>query len=1360
MRTLWLAVISMHKIVFTRIFTMSFALTVVVLLLKAFEKTHPEESSGFFTLATYFWLKRLFWTGYQKVLVLDDLYALDAAMSAGVTAPRLWERLQRQPRGGRQPTVLRSLLGAFPWAFLQPAIPRAALVGFRYSQSFLLQALLKHLDQRPEGAANDGYGLIGACVLVYAGMFTSVAYFGYLNNRAVYITRACLCAIVYRKTTDLNLAQANDASSLTLMSTDVEHIGTGLLQMHQIWGGLVEVALGCWLLHTHIGVASVVPLGLIVLCTILLYFAMMFVPARQTVWMEKIQTRVALTASAISDMKTFKILGAAGRVADLVQTRRAEEIGAGNQFRVLMLASVVLSYMPISLSPVVAFAATLRTFNVSSLFVSLSFIMLLSSPLLTLFQAVPVFLAGIASFRRIDAYLAQPCQSDYRHFPSRDAGSGAEAGEHKSGSATSETSSRADGKSDLASSSGGDTRLAFVATNASFGWEKDNMILRDLDFVIPRGVITMIVGPTASGKSTLCHALLGEIPIAKGSLTAGLPGSAIIAYCAQTAYLPGGTIAENIVGFLPFSREKYESVLEAAMLDIDVASLPSGHDTDVGSNGIKLIGGQKQRVSLARALYLESEISVFDDALSGLDAETEGKIFDRVFGPRGLIHTKGGTAIYFTNSSRHLALADHIIVLGKDGTIVQQGLAEMLTNDNNGTLLLTDRASTTSADLAMSSDGAGAPDDVALKTKGETDEPAQPGGEAENGNILWTEARKTGDFTIYLYYLRSTAKLASGLVLLFSLLAGFCTNFSTVWMSYWAEDSLHRPTAFYLGIYGMLRGTELIGIFGASAFLLIGIVSSSGLNLHSRAIATVIRAPLSLFTDTDTGTVANLFSQDMTIIDGELPMALLNLSLVFFDLLGNCFVIAVASPYILASYPVLIAILYFVQVFYLRTSRQLRLMDLEAKTPLYTHFLDTLRGPATVRAHATARLNIAMNNKILDASQRPAYLLAMIQQWLSTVLLALVGLIATVITALAVRLGTNPGFTGASFVTLMTLSSAISELMQGYTLVETSIGAVNRLRAFSQNVTPEDEDDNDVEPPTMALRGCHAPCRRVSLIQVGCFTLLRSKTILPSKTNGVANEGAIKALALTNLSLSIAPGEKAAICEERAGENPREWKILLYVAALATPRASAVFFSHSRGRWCSPRRVNHIILRQRIITIPQELAFLPGNTTIRENLDYLGGASDEDCTSVVAMAQLADFVEESGGLDAEMGADKLSTGQKQLFSLARAMLRRRTRQRQQQAVGALSTDGGLLLVDELNSRLDADTDRLIQDIIRKDFAAYTVVIIAHRLDIVMNLCDRVFVLDRGQVVEVDDPRVLAGAKQSQFSKLYHDGNRA
>lgn len=931
-RTLWLAVSSTNRATFARLFTASVSVKFPIFCLEAYEKTRwiaadgiehsPEESSGFYSLATYFWLRRLFLRGYRKTLVLEDLFALDKAMSADVTAPRLLEKLHYQRQKGRKQALLRALLAAFPWQFLHPIGPRAALVGFRYAQSFLLQALLYNLEH-PESRSmdNGGYGLIGACALIYAGMVASTAYYGYLNNRAASMSRACLCAAVYDGTTKIEISNANDAASLTLMSTDVAHIETGLLQIHQLWGGLVEVALGSWLLYTKLGVAFVVPIALIAFCTGLLYWAMAFIVARQTLWMEKIQTRVALTAKAISDMKNFKMLGIAGRVASLVQTHRAEEIHAGNQFRKLALASVVLSYMPMSLTPVIAFAATIHTFDVSRLFVSLSFMMLLCSPLLSLFQALPVFLAALASFNRIDAYLAQPPRRDFRNFSPIDTPQRSPAGQnlHLQSENNSATDVQRE-KIEFATP----TQQAFVAINASFGWEKSNMILQNLDFVIPKGKITMVFGPTASGKSTLCHAMLGEIPIATGSLTVRLADSAI-GYCAQTAYLSNGTLMENIVGFAPFSQKKYDFVIDATLLSTDVAHLPSSHDTDIGSNGIKLSGGQKQRVSLARALYLESEISLFDDALSGLDMKTEAKVFEKVFGPMGLVRKRGGTAVYFTSSSRHLAFADHVVLIAKDGALVQQGPPEILI-DNSKSLFIANDTPTNSGTCEDA-------EAEVTSTENASENSHQPKSEVDC-NILGNEARKTGDFTIYLYYLRSTSILAGVIMLFFAFLTGFCTNFSTVWMSYWAQDSFHQQSSFYLGIYGMLRGTELIGIFGASALLLIAIVTTSGLNLHLQAITTVIQAPLSLFTNTDTGTVTSLFSQDMTIIDGELPIALLNAFLVLFDLLGNCFVIAVVSPYVIVSYPVLVATLYVIQMFYLRTSRQLRLLDLEAKGPL------------------------------------------------------------------------------------------------------------------------------------------------------------------------------------------------------------------------------------------------------------------------------------------------------------------------------------------------------------------------------------------------------------------------------------------
>lgn len=106
------------------------------------------------------------------------------------------------------------------------------------------------------------------------------------------------------------------------------------------------------------------------------------------------------------------------------------------------------------------------------------------------------------------------------------------------------------------------------------------------------------------------------------------------------------------------------------------------------------------------------------------------------------------------------------------------------------------------------------------------------------------------------------------------------------------------------------------------------------------------------------------------------------------------------------------------------------------------------------------------NSRLINDSQRPAYLLLMVQQWLNLVLDVVVMIMAAVLTTLAVRLHSSSGFTGASLVTLMGFGDNLSGIVIFYTKLETSIGAISRLKTFNESVRPEDRDDEDVIPPT------------------------------------------------------------------------------------------------------------------------------------------------------------------------------------------------------------------------------------------------------------------------------------------------------
>lgn len=200
-------------------------------------------------------------------------------------------------------------------------------------------------------------------------------------------------------------------------------------------------------------------------------------------------------------------------------------------------------------------------------------------------------------------------------------------------------------------------------------------------------------------------------------------------------------------------------------------------------------------------------------------------------------------------------------------------------------------------------------------------------------------------------------------------------------------------------------------------------------------------------------------------------------------------------------------------------------------------------------------------------------------------------------------------------------------------------------------------------------------------------------------------------------------------------------------------------------------------LRRRVIAVPQDPVFLPDGTSFKTNLDPFDVATDGECQGVLETVRLWAMVCDRGGLEAGMNADTLSQGQKQLFSLARAVLRRRVRTREllaetgeayltpgsaindgmelqpvAQPVGP-SPRGGLLILDEFSSSVDKETEKEMQQIIRREFESYTILMISHRLEMVMGF-DKVLVMDAGKVVEQGVPRELAEQDGSRFKHLW------
>ena len=536
--------------------------------------------------------------------------------------------------------------------------------------------------------------------------------------------RSILVTETFLTATKARIGTSDNSAALTLMSTDIERIRMGFRQLHDVWASMIQVALAAWMLNNRLGVVFVAPIGVVILCFIGLLILTNFIGNAQRDWMAVAQKRVGLTAAVIASMKGLKISGLSPSVSNFVQNLRIEELVAGVRFRKILIGAALFGFIPLLISPPLAFAFTQRRLDASNVFTSLSFLTLLTNPLSQVFQSIPELISGLACIGRIQAFLECETHDDFRQIVSDMT---------RSSEKPSSESERMSGPE-------------VIIKDGSFGWEPDKYVLRNVNVRLLKSTLTLVVGPVGSGKSTLCKALLGEIPYHAGSVVLNHRVSHV-GSCDQTAFLSNGSIKDNIVGFSPMNDQRYAEVIDATALAFDLATLPRGDDTNVGSDGISLSGGQKQRVALARALYLQTDLLILDDVFSGLDAQTEAQVFRQVFGPTGLLRQRQCTVLLCTHSIQHLPLADYVVSL-RDGTVGEQGTFDELMASEG---YLQRLGLKTTSDNDDSSD---------MSTSKESEQESKPPTDLTetvklpDAQVI-DDSRQVGDRTVYKHYMKS-----------------------------------------------------------------------------------------------------------------------------------------------------------------------------------------------------------------------------------------------------------------------------------------------------------------------------------------------------------------------------------------------------------------------------------------------------------------------------------------------------------------------------------------------------------------------------------------------------------------------------
>ncbi|EJP64343.1 ABC transporter [Beauveria bassiana ARSEF 2860] len=1294
------------------VFLAGFCVKVVMFALELYEKRRllrpkwqdsaPEATSSTYSRALFIWLNSLMVKGFRSSLTVDTLTPIDGDLLKASEPSSLLERWNRADQTNKH-ALLWTFIMHYKWQILAAVPARLAHAAFTLSQPFLVQRVLDYTNKPPtESDKNTGYGLIAAYALAYIGIAVAYAVYELKVYRAITLFRGSLVSVIFDKTLRVSSHAASDAEAMTLMSADIDRIGESMEDVHELYAGPLELGLALWLLYRFLGVAMSASTAFVIVCLVGSLRVATVAGNAQVPWLEAIETRLEATSGALGALKGIRMTGVSGAISNVITRLRQDEIRSSLRYRLWNIFLNAGFYVSSTFAPVWGFGVFIllarsrntQTLTEQIIFPALTLYELSDQPTVNIPDALEHAQTILNCFERIQDYLVSDEQGDSNTDSEQAEAKVSGSNEEDESSTTSSQEKHAVvkenvkaevlQKNDLPS-----TDTIFTARNVTAGYSSEKEpVLKALTFDVTKSRTTMVIGPVGCGKSTLLRLLLGEVPEVGGFLDRRFPSSA---YCPQTSWIFRGTIRDNIVGLSTWDEPRYKSVVQACCLSADFDILPNGDRTEVGTRGSHLSGGQQMRVTLARALFSGEDVIILDDVLAGVDRITESSILDAVFGRDGLLRQWNSTAILATSSVRHLRYSDFVIVLDRHGNITQQCTPEELSD------IKLDLESSEDDDLAD-----GEPElDLELP-----DEILEHMAAAEVEDI--DGGRRVGDLKIYAYFISVAGWWYMVLyVILYSAFV-FGLRFPSIWLQWWANANESHPNeriGYWLGVYATIAATAFLGSVASDSVFQLKIVPKMMVEFHRRLLTTTMNATTRFITSKDTGAILNRFSQDLNLIDSELPSALDKTVIAILSAFFSAVLVFIGSSYVGAAIPLCIGALYIIQLYYLRTSRQLRLLDIESKAPLFSLFVESIEGLASIRAYNWSHHYMQRSIDILNSSQKPYYLMWCIQRWLTLVLNLVVAAVAVLLVGLATNIrGGSTGFLGVALFNIVSFSQTLQLVVTEWTHLETAIGAVSRVRSFVLGTEREDAIGETEDLPSDWPKS-------------GSITF----------ANVSASYEASLGPVLQNINLEIESGEKIAICG-RTGSGKSSCVSCLF--RMLDPGTGSILID-GVDIAKAPRGE----LRIRLNTVPQQPFFLYGS--VRENIDPLGKATDERLIEVLKTVQLWEIFEEHGGLDSDMDSDLLSHGQRQLFCLGRAMVR----------------SGRILVLDEFSSSVDADTDDMMHRIIHDEFVGQTVIAIAHKLDAILDF-DRIVFLDKGMIAEIGAPRELLATEGSLFRAQY------
>uniref|UniRef100_A0A287B6A6 Multidrug resistance-associated protein 1 n=1 Tax=Sus scrofa TaxID=9823 RepID=A0A287B6A6_PIG len=584
-----------------------------------------------------------------------------------------------------------------------------------------------------------------------------------------------------------------------------------------------------------------------------------------------------------------------------------------------------------------------------------------------------------------------------------------------------------------------------------------------------------------------------------------------------------------------------------------------------------------------------------------------------------------------------------------------------------------------------------------------TAELQKPGAQAEDTwKLMEADKAQTGQVKLSVYwdYMKAIGLFISFLSIFLFLCNHVAALVSNYWLSLWTDDPIvngtQEHTKVRLSVYGALGISQGVTVFAYSMAVSIGGIFASR-RLHLDLLHNVLRSPMSFFERTPSGNLVNRFSKELDTVDSMIPQVIKMFMGSLFNVVGACIIILLATPVAAVIIPPLGLIYFFVQRFYVASSRQLKRLESVSRSPVYSHFNETLLGVSVIRAFEEQERFIRQSDLKVDENQKAYYPSIVANRWLA-VRLEFVGnciVLFAALFAVISRHNLSAGLVGLSVSYSLQITAYLNWLVRMSSEMETNIVAVERLKEYSDT-----EKEAPWRIPEVAPPSTWPQVGRVEFRDYG----LRYRDDLD--------------LVLKHINVTIDGGEKVGIVG-RTGAGKSSLTLGLF--RINESAEGEIVIDD-----VNIAQIGLHDLRFKITIIPQDPVLFSGS--LRMNLDPFSQYSEEEVWTSLELAHLKGFVSalpDKLNHECAEGGENLSVGQRQLVCLARALLRKTK----------------ILVLDEATAAVDLETDDLIQSTIRTQFHDCTVLTIAHRLNTIMDYT-RVIVLDKGEIREHGSPSEL------------------